>query len=242
MSLEALTFGRLRGFGARERVLLLVSLAASTIYFLSAPFGEFPGRIVCKALSILPLALMSFGLLREGELRGSRLLRDNDSTILAAALVFSSLGDVLLDWNPRGLFVFGLLAFLTAHFIYILLFVSNWPRPLRPDGAQLFLFAVILLYSLLLANWFAPSLGTDAKPVMLYICVITVMVITTILSGFPRPWVCGGAILFLISDSLIAINRYKMIVPGSDSLVWATYYLGQYGLAIGFLREKLGDK
>jgi hypothetical protein len=24
-------------------------------------------------------------------------------------------------------------------------------------------------------------------------------------------------------------------------LIWPTYYLGQYGIAIGFLREKAGD-
>lgn len=103
------------------------------------------------------------------------------------------------------------------------------------------LIALVLLYSLLLANWFAPSLGAYARPVMLYVCTITVMVISAILAGFPRPWIVAGALLFLISDSIIAINRFKMPVPMRDYLVWGTYYLGQYGIAIGFLREKLGD-
>jgi uncharacterized membrane protein YhhN len=77
---------------------------------------------------------------------------------------------------------------------------------------------------------------------MLYVCVITVMVVASILAGFSRPWVCSCAILFLISDSLIAASKFKTPVPMRGYLVWATYYLGQYGIAVGFLREKLGEE
>ena len=239
MSFDALTFGRLRGFGARDRLLLAVSIACGALYFVMPPHA--PGRVVFKALSIAPLAVLAFRLLREGA-RGKELLRDHDNTVLGMALAFSCLGDVLLDLDGERLFVQGLLAFLTAHFLYVLLFVRNWPRPLRPGGGQLLLVAAVLLASLLLANWFAPSLGTFAKPVMLYMCVITVMVVTAVLAGFSTQWIVAGAILFLISDSLIATHKFKTPVPWRDSLVWATYYLGQYGIAIGFLREKLGEK
>jgi uncharacterized membrane protein YhhN len=239
MSLDALTFGRLRGFGASDRVLLLLSIASSAIYWLTAS-APFPGRVWVKALSIATLAVLAFRLLRE-EAHGREWLRDHDNTILGAALVFSCLGDVLLDLDGERLFVQGLLAFLTAHFLYILLFVRNWPRPLRPGGGQLLLVAAILLTSLLLANWFAPSLGTFAKPVMLYLCVITVMTVTATLAGFSTRWIVAGALLFLISDALIATHKFKTPVPGRDFLVWSTYYLGQYGIAIGFLREKRGE-
>ncbi|MGH9838738.1 MAG: lysoplasmalogenase [Blastocatellia bacterium] len=241
MNFDALTFGRLRGFGATDRMLLAVSIVSSAIYFITAGWPHMPGRVVFKALSIAPLALLAFRLLREGA-HGKELLRDHDNTILAVALACSCVGDVLLDLDPDGLFVQGLMAFLTAHFIYILLFVRNWSRPLRPGGGQLLLAAVVLLFSLILANWFAPSLGTFAKPVMLYVCVITVMVVTAVLARFSTWWIVAGAILFLVSDSLIAVHKFKMPVPWRDYLVWATYYLGQYGIAIGFLREKLGAR
>ncbi len=241
MGFDALTFGRLRGFGAMDRVLLVVSIACSTIYLITAGWPHMPGRVVFKALSVAPLAVLAFRLLREGA-HGKELLRDHDNTILAVALACSCMGDVILDLDANRLFVQGLLAFLTAHFIYILLFVRNWSRPLRPGGAQLLLAAMVLLFSLVLANWFAPSLGTFAKPVMLYVCVITVMVVTAILAGFSTRWIVVGAILFLISDSLIAIHKFRTPVPWRDYLVWASYYLGQYGIAIGFLREKLGAR
>src|ERR1039457_4679552 len=61
------------------------------------------------------------------------------------------------------------------------------------------------------------------------------MVISAILARFENPWVAVGAILFLISDSLLAVNKFKTPVPYRDFLVWSTYYAGQYGIAVGFL-------
>ena len=244
MSYDALTFGRLRGFGATDGLLLSVSLVSSVIYLVTKPWQPYPGSIVFKALSIAPLALLAVRLLRETatRLHGLERLRDRDNIILGAALGFSCLGDIFLDLSGSQYFTKGLLSFLVAHFIYILLFVRNWQRPLRPTGSQLLLTALVLVYSLLLANWLAPYLGQMARPVMVYMCAITVMTIATILAGFSRPWVWLGALLFMLSDSMIAVNRYKQPVPLRDYLVWGTYYLGQYGIAIGFLREKLGDE
>jgi uncharacterized membrane protein YhhN len=244
MNLEFLTLGHLRRFGADDRALLLLSIICSLIYLATQNWEPYPGSVLLKVLSIAPLAVIAFRALKEPSANphGVEWLRDRDNVILAAALAFSSLGDVLLDLDPARLFTRGLFAFLVAHFIYVLLFVRNWVRPLRPRGWQLALSAAVLVYSMLLSQWLSPSLGVFAGPVMLYVCAITVMVVSAILAGFSKPWVCAGAILFLISDSIIAVNKFKSPVPGRDYLVWATYYLAQYGIAIGFLREKLGGK
>ena len=244
MSFDSLTFGHLRRFGAVDRALLLLSIICSFFYLVTQGFQPYPGSVLLKILSIAPLALIAFRALREQSAnpRGVEWLRDRDNVILGMALAFSSLGDALLDLDPDRLFIRGLLAFLVAHFIYILLFVRNWVRPLRPKGWQLALQAVILIYSMLLSHWLAPSLGEVAGPVMLYVCVITVMVVSAILAEFSKPWVYSGVILFLISDSILAVNKFKSPVPMRGYLVWATYYLAQYGIAIGFLREKLGEK
>src|SRR5262245_16949179 len=159
MSFDALTFGRLRGLSTMDRMLLLVSIVCSAIYFVTLEWAHLPGRVGVKALSIVPMAILAFKLLRESGMRGKALLRDHDNTVLGMALIFSSIGDVLLDVEQGRLFIRGLLAFLTAHFIYILLFVRSWPRPLRPSGGQLLGVAGVLVYSLMLASWFAPSLA-----------------------------------------------------------------------------------
>lgn len=241
MNTDALTFGRLRSFGATDKWLLLLSIVCGAAYLVTQSVQPFPGSIVLKALSIAPLAVLAFRLLGETKPHGIEWLRDRDNVILAAALSFSCLGDVFLDL-PGNNFVQGLVSFLVAHFIYILLFVRNWPRPLRPSGGQMILAAAVLIFSLTLSNWLAPNLGAMAKPVMVYICAITVMVVSTILAGFSKRYVWIGAMLFMLSDSMIAAGRFKAPVPLADYLIWGTYYLGQYCIAIGFLREKLGER
>jgi uncharacterized membrane protein YhhN len=58
--------------------------------------------------------------------------------------------------------------------------------------------------------------------------------------AFSRPFVWIGALLFLISDSLLAAGRFKTSLPLAAVLIWPTYYLGQYGITMGFLHEKAG--
>ncbi len=147
--------------------------------------------------------------------------------LLALALGVSSIGDVLLDIDPKGLFVTGLAAFLTAHIIYTVLFVRAWSR---------FRWAVIpiVLYAAGFSMWLAPRLGALTIPVLLYICVITAMASTAICSKFPL-WVPIGALLFLASDSLLAAAKFAGPFPMRDYLVWGTYYAAQFSIAAGVL-------
>src|SRR5215510_6021161 len=237
-------FGLLRRFGAIDRTLLFLSVVCSFFYLITQNLQPFPGSVPLKVLSVAPLAAIAFRALQEPQSRprGVEWLRDRDNVILGMALSFSSLGDALLDLDPERLFIKGLLAFLVAHLIYILLFVRNWDWPLRPKGWQLALVAAVLIYSLLLSQWLAPSLGAVAGPVMVYVCVITLMAASAILAGFSKPWVCSGVILFLISDSILAVDKFKSPAPMGGYLIWATYYLAQYGIAIGFLLDRLSEK
>lgn len=242
MNTDALTFGRLRGFRAADGWLLLLSIGCSVVYLATKSMQPFPGSVALKALSIAPLAVLVVRRLREakGRPQGIQWLRDRDNLILGTALTLSCLGDIFLDL-PGQRFIHGLASFLAAHFIYILLFVRNWPRPMCPSGGQMALTGFLLIYGLVMANWLSPDLGGLAGPVTVYICVITVMAAAAILAGFAKPWVWIGAILFLISDSMIAAGKFKTPIPLANYLIWATYYLGQYGITIGFLQEKLGD-
>jgi len=241
--MDALTFGRLRDFGQADRWLLLLSIMSSTAYLATRGVQPFPGRIALKALSMAPLAVLTFRVLGSAERRpdGAGWLRGRDHLILAAALALSCLGDILLALGPRRYFIHALRAFLFAHLAYILLFTRAWPRPLRPSGGQVVLTVLVLVYSVLLSSWLSSGLGAQAVPVLIYSGAITVMTVSTILAGFSRPFVWIGAMLFMISDSLIAAGRFRTPVPLAVYLIWPTYYLGQYGIAIGFLREKCGD-
>ena len=230
--MDALTFGRLRGFDRLDGAFLLLSIASGVAYMVMRGVQPFPGSVVIKALSMAPLAVLAFRVLR-------RIDRTTpDALILAAALMLSCAGDVFLHLSFRRYFVHALVAFLLAHVTYVVLFVRNRPRPLRPSTGQLILAFVVLVYGLLMCSWLWTGLGRLAGPALAYAVAITAMVLSTILAGFSRPFVWIGALLFLISDSLIATGRFMVTIPLIGLLIWPTYYLGQYGIAIGFLREK----
>jgi len=208
----------------RPRPLLYVSVAASAVYLLTQRWQPYTGSAVVKGCAVGALALLA--LRSRGERRGAG--------VLALALAFCTAGDVLLDLDAR-LFAFGLGAFLLAHVTYICLFARNRTTGARLDLRRAAAVVVILVYSATLSAWIVPSVGALAVPVMLYICALTAMVCMAILARFRQPWVAVGAILFLISDSLLAVHKFKTAVPLRDVLVWSTYYLGQCGIALGYL-------
>lgn len=210
----------------RHRWLLYISAAAGAAYLVTQSWQPFPGSVLIKGCAVGALAVLALG---------SRGIR-RDAGVLALGLAFSTAGDVLLDLGARW-FVFGLGAFLLAHLTYICLFVRNRTAGMRLDAARLWAVILILAYSATLSVWIVPSVGELALPVVLYICAITAMVSTAILARFRQRWVGVGAILFLISDSLLAIHKFKTPVPLHDYLVWITYYLGQCGIALGYLES-----
>lgn len=226
----ALTFGPLRGFDRLDGALLLLSIASSVAFMATRPLQPFAGAAVLKGLGMAPLAVLAWRVL--GRV-GSR-----DRALLTSALVLSCVGDVFLQLDFRRYFVHGLAAFLLAHLTYIVLFVRSWPRPLEPPTGPKILTALVLVYFALGCVWLAPDLGRLTIPGLAYAAAVTAMTVSAILTGFPRPFVCIGALLFLISDSLLAAVSFKTSRPLAALMIWPTYYLGQYGITLGFLREK----
>ncbi|HEY7180469.1 MAG TPA: lysoplasmalogenase family protein, partial [Blastocatellia bacterium] len=140
-------------FSLVDRALLLLSVVCGFSYLFTQSIHPCPGRVLLKVLSVATLAALAFK------------APTPSSVILGMALAFSSLGDALLDLGPARFFIWGLLAFLVAHLTYILLFVRNRVRPLKPKRWQFALVVAILIYSFLLSQWLAPSLGTLIGPV-----------------------------------------------------------------------------
>lgn len=203
--------------------LRLVSLSCSAAYLISQAWQPYPGNWALKGACVAILAVIA---LRQGV------------PTLAIALALSSAGDILLDLNPVRLFVFGLALFLLVHLLYVFLFMRNRHVPDSLPWTRAAIVILVAGYSGSIGAWLLPDLGGLMLPVAVYICAITAMVVTAVLVRFEERGVVWGAVLFLISDSLLAIDKFKAQVPYRDYLVWATYYLGQYGIATGFLRQQ----
>jgi uncharacterized membrane protein YhhN len=201
-----------------NRALLGISFAAALVYLTG--WLPFSANVLAKGLTVSTLAIIAF--------RSRRLL-------LGLALSFGSLGDVLLDLDPARLFVFGLGAFLLGHLTYIALFVRRFSRP---RGWRLAVIVLLLVFVVAFSSWLSPSLGALAGPVYAYMGAITLMAISAVGAGFRRPWVVAGAICFVASDSILGAAKFAAHIPGRDFLVWTTYCLAQYGLALGCLTEE----
>ena len=194
-----------------------LSLFLGGLYFVTLPFQPYPGSAAIKGLSIATLALIAW--LAEGRL-------------LALALAASSIGDVLLDVDPQSLFVPGLAAFLVAHLLYTALFVQHRHREIsKPRRLAA---GTTVLYAAGFALWLSANLGPLSIPVGFYILVITAMVVSAVCAEAPRI-VPTGAILFLISDSILAAGKFKTAIPLSAPLVWGSYYAAQFLITKGMI-------
>lgn len=197
---------------------LIVSVAVSLTYLFLARSIPFPLDVVVKGLSVTLLGIVAL---------------HARHSILAVALLLSSLGDVLLDLGPRN-FLLGLAAFLTAHIIYTVMFMRHRAQA-NPTSTQWLWPVLLIVYGLCIGAWLAPSLGQMRAPVFCYIAAIIAMGSAASRAQYRSRWVFPGALLFLISDSLLGVSRFKMAIPWSGFLIWATYYLGQCAITIGVL-------
>jgi uncharacterized membrane protein YhhN len=195
-----------------SRLLLLISVVASAIYASSFVLGPFSGMWAVKAFAVALLAVWA---------RRYRLL--------AIGLLLGSIGDALLDLDPKY-FVAGLVAFLVGHAVYALCFWRSGrgtPGPIPQ--------ITVLLFAGVFIAWLWPSLGAMRIPAACYFAAITMMALASLRVG---GWVAIGALLFLASDAMLATDRFRLEIPLRDWLVWSTYYCGQLGIALGFVRSQ----
>lgn len=149
--------------------------------------------------------------------------------ILLWALVFCWLGDTILLFPTY--FLGGLVAFLIGHLLYIrLLFPS---KKIHPFGSIL-----LILYGTGMAYWLGVHLDVALRiPVFAYLFVITNMGILAIGqkgTESKRFWLALGGILFILSDSFLAWNKFIEPFAGSGVAVMSTYIAAQYSLVKGF--------
>ncbi len=150
---------------------------------------------------------------------------------IVAGMVFSLVGDVLLQLPGR--FLHGLGAFLLAQIAYIIAFHAG--AQARDFGAVVVAVAVVAAGML----WYLwPALDRPLRaPVALYVIMIegmTALAIGRLLGqpSTPTLLAAGGAILFMCSDAMLAINRFRRPFRLAELGVLATYYAAQLLIAL----------
>lgn len=145
---------------------------------------------------------------------------------LLLALSLGACGDVLL---ALGHFVPGLVAFLLGHLVYLALWLTardpqRWKRSLMAPAL-----------ALPAAVWLYPTLGEMRIAVLAYLFVIVSMAIGAGLSQRCNRWGTAGVYSFLLSDFLIAWQRFAGGLPAAELTIMSTYYFAQAAICASIL-------
>jgi len=211
----------LQGRLTATEVLLIEACALATA---SSALGLRELHLVFKPLAMLIALVLTAGVPRALWLR--------------LALLGSLAGDVFL--MLPGLFIPGLVAFLLAHIAYIVRLRQDapWFASHRTLLATLGVGAV--MYTGLC--WGGLPVGLRA-PVAAYVVVIALMAAqamgrASVLRDRASVLVAVGAASFMLSDSLLAINRFVMPLPMAQLGVLGSYYAAQCLMVGGLIRAR----
>jgi alkylglycerol monooxygenase len=146
-------------------------------------------------------------------------------------LLFSLTGDVLL-LRPDHFFTLGLSAFLLTHIAYLVAFTRDTRFPARLSVWCLFFLFAASCYFLLFA-WLPSGLRI---PVAIYTVFLVSMAAQAMgrylkLRTTSARFAAIGALLFVLSDSLLAFDRFYKPLPLAPLLVLLLYYAAQWLIA-----------
>lgn len=172
------------------------------------------------------------------------------SKLIFAGLFFGWVGDILLMFNNNDLFVFGLASFLICHLFYISAFVGN----IRKSGYKLSLINKLILallplfYLIVLYTFLFPHINGNEqnKPFLIPVSVYAITIVTMSLFALWRigssnktstALIILGAFTFMVSDSLIALNKFVSPFQYANLFIMLTYCLAQLWITTGTIQH-----
>ena len=215
-------------------IFLLLLIADLTVVSLDLEAGE----VFCTPLLCIWI-LACFAL-------QTRTLHSDLKKWFILALVFSWLGDVLLLFarDHSMFFLLGLSAFLVAHIFYILFF--HFVRVRERIKSRWWLVLPVAVYYGLLIALLNPYLGDMLLPVRIYGIVISFMLMLALHMTYIKNRQAGmlmllGAVLFVLSDSILAINKFYQSFETAGVFIMLTYGQAQLFLAMGAINYLLSE-
>jgi uncharacterized membrane protein YhhN len=188
---------------------------------------------ICKPLIMISLGCFYWFAMKKEE----------RSLVVVAGIIMAFAGDVLLMLPSQ--FVPGLIAFLISHLLYIVAYRQHRDdvdeSPLKGVHTIRLAFPIVLAGTGLVIILY-PALGDMRIPVIIYAIVLALMVLNA-LFRFGRTsaasfWmVFSGAVLFMISDSILAINKFLSPFEEAGFVIMLTYMAAQLLIIRGLARH-----
>ena len=206
---------------ARDRISQLV-LAAALLLGLAYLFDDFglgapyPLNVFIKAGGVVLLGLYA---LKQGRLW------------LGIGLIFGSAGDAFLALQPTQQ-ALGIVAFGIGHLIYIGLFADQLRRK-GNRGLPGYLASLVLVgFGAVMLIALQPHFGDLRIAASIYNAIILVMAVLALVGRAP-PLATLGALLFVVSDSVLAWRMFAGMLDWAGPVVWVCYFGGQ-ALIVGY--------
>ena len=165
-------------------------------------------------------------------------------TVLLTGLFFSWLGDVFLmfEYKYALFFIFGLASFLTTHTFYIIYFLRIKSDNISLLKKQPLFIVLVLAYGLCLVWLLYPHLGGLKLPVMVYAAIICTMLLCSLhiflkINKKAAGLYLMGAAAFVLSDSLLAFDKFYQPFAYAGVFIMLTYCAAQYFIVRGFTEQ-----
>ena len=209
--------------GGRGGALLLALSAILATVYLFEDFGLGLPYPVNAAIKMMSVALLA----------GHALLRR--CPVLALGLFLGSLGDLFLALQPQQLAA-GILAFGLGHLVYLGLFARLRVERGGRGGWSGIAALALAAYGLAMLGWLQPHFGELRVAASVYNGLILVMAALAMLSR--ASWLAvAGAVLFVVSDSVLAARLFAGELMWAGWVVWVTYYGAQVLIALGLEQD-----
>ncbi|MEC1178573.1 lysoplasmalogenase [Metasolibacillus meyeri] len=203
-----------------ERKIVLFLFAIFGLYYIF--FFDSIASSLQMVFKLIPMILLIFLAIRSN---GERKYK----AIIIGGLIFCTIGDYTLQW-----FIVGLFSFLIGHIFYIVAFQQT------NEGRIPTTFKMLLVaYGGFMMVWLMSSLLPDGSYVLaVAVCAYITAILLMGWNSFRTAsrFAIIGALLFISSDSILAINRFITDIPYSHILIMATYYGAQLFIALSIVQ------
>ncbi|MEH6388945.1 lysoplasmalogenase [Pseudomonas profundi] len=209
---------------AFERRCFAVAVVLGLIYLALLPLQPYPLSWLLKPIPMLLFAVLAW-----------RAYPGKIGACLGVGFVAAAAGDFFLDYGARdGLFIQALSAFL----INQLAFIAGFALMARGKPWLRWRMLPVTLYSLLLVLWLVPAAGAYQIPVAIYLLCLYTMALMACRVEDKVGMLWLGAMLFVIADSLIGVNKFAQPFTYAIPVIVICYFTGQTLIVLGVLRVK----
>jgi uncharacterized membrane protein YhhN len=219
----------------KTRILSIIYFAIGVLFIISHYCHISNLAFLSKVLIIPPLMVIFILNLRPDSNRLHK--------FMFAGLFFSWIGDVLLEIPGGGevMFMVGLGGFLLSLLMYAYVFFIT-PGKNEVFHSRFYLLIPVLLYGLGMGFYLYDHLGEMRLPVIVYETVMITMLAGAVsrigkVNRTSYIVVLTGAILFIISDSVLAVNKFVQPVSLSTLIIMGTYIAAQWLITTGYIRQ-----